>query len=571
MEIIKVKQNQQKVFVTGASGFIGRNTCLYFLKKNYVVFGLTRQKGKEILPKEVIVVHGDLLDPNLWQDQIKSVDIVVHCAGNPKFGNGLEYFKDNVTCTQNLLKVSNEAIKNLKRFVFISSIAAVDRAFGDSCKFQLREESIEAPTTDYGKSKKIAENMVKKSGLPFVIIRPAQVVGKSMRQTSHFSVFAKWVLDKNVMSWFSWPGIFSVVDVEDLASAIFICTENKKAKNNLYLCGGHHISLNRFFNEIKVSWRINVSFLKPIIRYCPFSIKSLFFPCLKIDDSALRSLGWSPKKSLWQSLEPVINREKARNNVEHCLNFGQTVITGAGSGLGRAFVEYLAPIRKNILLIDRDRATLEELSGRFENCQFVVCDLGNDEEQEKLLNSQEWNSTSVLELFACAGYGRRGPFSEDSTHQQLGMIKVNMLSRMRLSHKVLPQMINHQFGRIVLISSSSAFQALPGMTSYSASNAGLLLFGEGLFYEVKNFGVKVLTVCPGGMKTGFQKSAGVKELKNENLMTPQDVVKEVMVGLNGQAPVLMVSFRSKAMSWIARLLPRKINLTLWGWLMSKAR
>lgn len=571
MKTVKLKQNQKKVFVTGASGFIGRNTCLYFLKKNYIVYGLTRQKGKETLPKEVIVVNGDLLDPVLWQEQIKSVDVVVHCAGNPKFGNGPEYFEDNVTCTQNLLRVSSETIKNLKRFVFISSIAAVDRAFGDSCNSQLTEDSIEAPTTDYGKSKKIAENLVRNSGLPFVIIRPAQVVGKTMRHTSHFSVFAKWVLRKSVMSWFSLPGIFSVVDVEDLASAIYICTENEKAKNNLYLCGGHHISLTRFFNEIRHSFRINASFLKPIIRFAPFPVKSLFFACLKIDDSALRSLGWSPKKSLWQSLEPVINREKARDKIGHCFNFGQTVITGAGSGLGKAFVEYLAPIRKNILLIDRDRAALEKLTAKFENCKSFVCDLGSDEEQEKLLKSKEWNAKSVLELFACAGYGRRGPFSEDSIKQQLGMVKVNMLSRMRLSQKVLPQMINHQFGRIILISSSSAFQPLPGMTSYSASNAGLLLFGEGLSHEVKSFGVKVHTVCPGGMKTGFQKSAGVKELKNEQLMSPQDVVKKVMLRLNGQDPVIMVSFRSKAMSCIARLLPRKINLILWGWLMDKVR
>ena len=571
MKNIKVKTNQKKVFVTGASGFIGRNTCLYFLKKNYVVFGLTRQNGKGILPKGVIVVNGDLIEPNLWKDQIKSVDIVIHCAGNPKFGNGPNYFKDNVTCTQNLLKVSSETIKNLQRFVFISSIAAVDRVFGDNCNSPLREESIEAPTTDYGRSKKIAENLVKNSGLPFVIIRPAQVVGITMRQTSHFAVFAKWVLRNNLMSWFSWPGIFSVVDVEDLASAIHICTENEKARNNLYLCGGHHISLNEFFNKIRKSSRLNVSFLKPIIKFAPFPIKSLFFPCLKIDDSALRSLGWAPQKSILQSVEQLIDREKARNNVEHCFNFGQTVITGAGSGLGKAFVEYLAPIRKNILLVDRNKAALEELSAKFENCQLLVCDLGNDEEVEKLLNSQKWNAKSVVELFACAGYGRRGPVFEDTSHLQLGMVKVNMLSRMRLTQKALPQMINHQFGRVVLISSSSAFQPLPGMTSYSASNAGLLFFGEGLSYEVKSFGVKVHTVCPGGMKTGFQKSAGVKELQNEKLMLPQEVVRKVILMLNGQNPVIMVSFRSRVMSYIARLLPRKINLTLWGWLMDKVR
>ena len=97
----------------------------------------------------------------------------------------------------------------------------------------MREESVEAPTTDYGKSKIEAEKLVKNSSLPFVIVRPAQVVGRTMRYTSHFSVFARWALERSFMSFFSWPGVFSVIDVEDLATAILICMENKKAENNI--------------------------------------------------------------------------------------------------------------------------------------------------------------------------------------------------------------------------------------------------------------------------------------------------------------------------------------------------
>ena len=134
MENIHSKEQQQKVLVTGASGFVGRAVCLHFLDKNYLVFGLTRQLDLQSLPKDVIAVEGDLLNPELWKNRIASVDYVVHCAGNPKFGNGPAYFRDNVICTENLLKVCKDTIKNLKRFVFISSIAAVDRIFGDNCK-----------------------------------------------------------------------------------------------------------------------------------------------------------------------------------------------------------------------------------------------------------------------------------------------------------------------------------------------------------------------------------------------------------------------------------------------------
>lgn len=564
-------QNRKKVFVTGASGFIGRSVCNHFLEKKYIVLGLTRQKQKGRLPEGVIEIYGDLSQPNLWGEQLKSVDIVVHCAGNPKFGNGQEYYEENTNFTKNLISIVAEKVGRLEKFIFISSIAAVDRPAGDACQSELSEESIEAPTSDYGRSKKMAESLVRDSGLPFVIIRPAQVIGLNMRPTSHFSVFAKWVINKKIMSWFSWPGVFSVVDVEDLAAAIFVCAENKEAQNKIYLCGGHHVSLELFFDKIRKTRRIKIGLIKPFVRYCPFKVKSLFFECYAVDDTALRSLGWAPKKTLSQSLEPVINREKTRMDFEHGLSFGQTVVTGAGSGLGKAFAEYLAPRREKVLLVDRDQSALEQLAGRFKSCHYFVCDLSKDEDQKKLLNSSEWTSTSVLELFACAGFGMRGPVSDEGIEKQLDMIRVNFLSRMRLTHKALPVMKDHHFGRIVLISSSSAFQALPGMTSYSASNSGLLLFGEGLAYELRNSGVNVLTVCPGGMKTGFQKSAGVKELKSENLMDPQEVVKAVASSINTESGVLIVSARARAMSIVARVLPRKLNLDLWGWLMRKAR
>ena len=48
------------------------------------------------------------------------------------------------------------------------------------------------------------------------------------------------------MSWFAWPGIFSVLDVRDLSSAVLTCAESKEAVNQMFLCGGHHISLGDF-------------------------------------------------------------------------------------------------------------------------------------------------------------------------------------------------------------------------------------------------------------------------------------------------------------------------------------
>ena len=128
-----------------------------------------------------------------------------------------------------------------------------------------------------------------------------------------------------------------------------------------------------------------------------------------------------------------------------------------------------------------------------------------------------------------------------------------------------------QFGRIVLIASSSAFQPLPFMSVYAASNAALHFFGQGVSYEMAHHGVHVMTMCPGGMETNFQRTANVKRNPKERLMAPDMVAAVMMRGLAHRETTLIVSGRAYAMAWLARLLPRDLALRLWGHLMTSLR
>ena len=132
-------------------------------------------------------------------------------------------------------------------------------------------------------------------------------------------------------------------------------------------------------------------------------------------------------------------------------------------------------------------------------------------------------------------------------------------------------MQNRHFGRVVLISSSSAFQALPLMATYAASNSALLSIGEAWGFETAEEGVHVMTVCPGGMQTNFQKSGGVKEVEGEKLMRPELVAEKIIFGLREDRLTLIISFRSFAMSLLARIMPRQWSIKLWGRLMEKMR
>ena len=129
----------------------------------------------------------------------------------------------------------------------------------------------------------------------------------------------------------------------------------------------------------------------------------------------------------------------------------------------------------------------------------------------------------------------------------------------------------NQFGRIVFISSSTAFQPLPFMAVYSASNTALLHLGRAWAKESEMDGVHIHTICPGGMDTNFQTNAGVKRIEGEKLLDPKDVVIDAMKGINKEKSIVIISLRAKIMALISRLLPYAVSDHLWYKMMQRLR
>lgn len=518
---------------------------------------------------------GDLRDSKLLEAALVGCGVVVHCAGDAKFGNGPQYHAANVDLTAHVISIAKQFQNSLHRFVYISTIGAVDRSPNDDCHFPLDEESPPFPTSDYGRSKLNAESLVAASGLPYTIIRPAMVVGADMRYDSHFAVFARHAFTDSPISWVAWPGQFSVVHVDDLVRAIQILTSHESAVGQIFFCAGEPIAVSDFMEMCRSRhFRISLMWLKtalrPLFPWLPFSLKAMLYPVLVATDGRLRSLGWKPDRSPPSALAGVIAREQARLDPKASPG-GQTVITGAASGLGRALVHRLANQREKLLLIDQNAVELEGLAVAYPNCRIRVVNLGEKAEIDALLAAPEFNDCEITELYACAGIGHRGHMQTIPTAQHLQMFQVNVLARIALARQVIQTMQRRYFGRVILISSSSAFQPLPYMATYAATNSALLSLGEAWGEEVAQQGVQIMTVCPGGMQTNFQRTAGVKEIAGERLMSPEAVADKILIGLSKRRMTLIVSLRAFAMAMLARLLPRKVSVRLWHRLMEKMR
>lgn len=567
-----------KYFITGIGGFIGLELCRQLLERGHRVSGIVHKNvPPELTEMGVNLLQADLLDTGAYSRALEECEYLVHLAGNPKFGNGKQYEAENVATTQALLEVTKNSAKRLQRFIFISTIGAVDRAASDVCKQPLDEEAAAHPSSDYGRSKQRCEELISRAGVPYTIIRPTLVVGSKMRYASHVSVFSRQALQRKLFSRLDWPGQISVIHVADLVGAIIAVAETPAAVNQVYFAAGEKVAIGRIMKltnpslkQVSIQWLAVL--IQPIGFVLPFSLKALLYPALTASDEKLKRIGWHCSVPLSDALQEVMDREKARTGYSSAPK-GWALVSGAASGLGQELAKILNANGRKLIALDRDEKGLQELLPGEKDIVRITADLADWESTEAKLKSQLSADirVGVSELFLCAGFGLRGEIGKLPAKNQAEMFQVNVLSRLQLARYFLPQMINNQFGRIVYISSSSAYQPLPFMGVYAASNAAVLSMGEALAYENKDNGVEVLTVCPGGMATNFQKSAGVKEIEGEKLMSAHDAAQIIMASLGKQKIVLMPGLRSFMMSLAARMLPRRISLYLWGKLMALAR
>jgi short-subunit dehydrogenase len=127
-------------------------------------------------------------------------------------------------------------------------------------------------------------------------------------------------------------------------------------------------------------------------------------------------------------------------------------------------------------------------------------------------------------------------------------------------------------GVLVNVASSAALQPLPGMAAYAASKAFVLSYSEALAEELAATAVRVITVCPGGTDTGFQAASGVRRVEGEKLMPAPVAAACIFRAIQRrQSGTVLIGGRTKAMALLARLLPRRTLVRLWGRLMNEMR
>lgn len=187
--------------------------------------------------------------------------------------------------------------------------------------------------------------------------------------------------------------------------------------------------------------------------------------------------------------------------------YRHALVTGASSGIGAALCRQLDQLGiEEITLVARRADLLESLSKELGCASTVIqADLLDETARQAVIKQ----SATVDLLVNNAGFGSFGPFGDADLQRQMDMVTLNCQAPLHLTSGLLPQMIARQNGCIVNISSGTAFQPMPYMSTYAATKSFLLHWSEGLREELQGAGVRVIAVCPGTIKTEFAQASAI--------------------------------------------------------------
>jgi len=237
------------------------------------------------------------------------------------------------------------------------------------------------------------------------------------------------------------------------------------------------------------------------------------------------------------------------------------VVAGASVGLGAAFARQLAEKGLNVVLIARRVGPLEERAKALTNAydvevRAVPLDLGAADMLTTL--REHTRDLDVGLLVYNAALGLIGPFLEQEIAQKLEIIDINCRGPVVLADEFGRSMAARGRGGIILMSSLAGQQGSALIATYAASKAFDLVLGEGLWYELREHGVDVLSFCAGATRTpNYEASQPRRKGGFPPVMEPELVATEALAAL-GQGPSAVAGWGNRVASFLMRrLLPRR--------------
>jgi 3-oxoacyl-[acyl-carrier protein] reductase len=214
------------------------------------------------------------------------------------------------------------------------------------------------------------------------------------------------------------------------------------------------------------------------------------------------------------------------------------VITGAGSGVGRAVAAALATAGGKPVLVGRTRASLDETAALVTaiggEALVLPADVTDESAVEAAFGRAAAERGGIDAAILSAGIGRYGAVESYPLADWEATLATNLTAPFLCARAAIPYLRLRGGGAIIAISSGAGKQGYPQLGAYSASKFGLMGLMQGLAAEVAADGIKVSTVVPGSILTPFggrsvaEKRAGMASDPGKKYLEPEDVAEAVL-------------------------------------------
>lgn len=244
------------------------------------------------------------------------------------------------------------------------------------------------------------------------------------------------------------------------------------------------------------------------------------------------------------------------------------LITGASSGIGEAFAHLYAERGHNLVLTGRNLDRLEALAEKLRLDHKItalvhVHDLADREAPQRLYDTLDEAGIDVDILVNNAGSALRGDFCEVAWSDSCDYLETMLVAICALTRLFVPAMRRRGYGRVILISSVSAFMpSSPQVPLYSGIKAFLNKLAYSLDPLYKPDGVRVIAACPGFTRTEFQSRAGLTDrldaVPRFLWMDARSVAAAAILAAERPGSVHILGLRYKLIGVILHVIPDRL-------------
>jgi len=247
------------------------------------------------------------------------------------------------------------------------------------------------------------------------------------------------------------------------------------------------------------------------------------------------------------------------------------LITGASAGIGATFARFLAAQGYDLLLVARRVERLNELSTELTaqygvKCAVFAADLTDAQAPAKIMAFAKEQGIVIDMLINNAGLSGKTAFAETPWQELANEIQLMITAVTELAYRVIPDMKQRGWGRIINLSSLAAFSPPGASLLYTGIKSYVLNISESLDMELKPYGIHVTALCPGFTYSEFHDVMGTRDTANSLpailWQQPEAVVKEGYDAVMKGKPVCVPGIVNKVIASSMRPIPESARYFL---------